>query len=238
MARKRRGKQRAPDESSVSPAPTRSAEVHEAPCHLLGLPNELLLPIIQQVTLQSSTGSPIRIDEAVGSTKPSVNTLYGEIGYRQGTEPLLQPAIAGVCRFLRQEALPLFYDQNIFYTRIDRASLRAVRHWLDCIGEANAMTLSPLVLHDTRLSWNSCYCDVVETVEWLMDALNESPYTLAVRVATGMLVLERFAGAFTLQIRLDAPEQVEAEGDWEGAKDWVRRVGFDCQPLSRAAISR
>jgi len=220
-----------------SRAPVTEAQ-NEAPFRLLDLPNELLLPILDMAVTVSCKGNPIRIHYAVRSKKSNVASPAGEIKYRKGAHMLMQPAITRVCRLLRNEGLPMFYKQNTFYSWHNRYSFRAVRRWLDDIGQVHASNMMQLFIDRSRSSTDDsteCTCMLAEVLHDLRAALNGMTYNLVMRVRSGKIVLDCVAGVAVVQVKLKGVREDWQDEAWGSAKGWIQKLKPSCFPLSEYA---
>ncbi|KAK5125855.1 hypothetical protein LTR85_012131 [Meristemomyces frigidus] len=236
MTRKRHGRPRA---SPPPPPLAPSATADQTPSRLLDLPNELLLPILELAVTCSTKEQPIKIDRAVKSKKSSTTSPLGVIRYRKGAELLLQPAITRVCRFLREEGLPMFYKKNVFYSHNNRHSFRAARRWLDGIGQVNMTRVTELYI-DITVGGGSliCACRLAVTLEQAVSAWSRDGNTLSVHVSSGKPILDRVTGAPAVRVRLEALDESEDVKEWVDAGAWASEFNGDCIDLSEKTLVR
>lgn len=234
MARKHIGPDSAetlPASESSSPSPTLSASLSDqAPFRLFDLPDELVLLVLEMAVVQSTKADPIKVDRAVKSKKSPTGATSSGINYRKGAEPLIQPAITRVCRAIRQEALPMFYKLNIFYTHNNRHSLRTMMRWFDGIGQANVANIRQLFV--AMFDVTSCTCSFICTcllvvMKRLGDGLRDDSYTRSVRVLGHRVVLEHVAGSTAFQISPNGIGNKRGDEVWKSAKEWADKSFYE-----------
>lgn len=132
----------------------------EGACRLLHLPIELQLTIYELVVLSPR---PLLLNSPCNSSYRGRREEHRKVEdeFKSGTRhPPLQPALTMTCRFIRAQALPLFYETNVFratYCHASRSySVTSANYpplrWLRMIGEKNRRSLRQLYFYDRNES--------------------------------------------------------------------------------------
>lgn len=153
-----------------------ATSVESPPCYLLKLPTELQLDIYELVVVENK---PLLTDFACNSS------YRGYTRRRLGNEeerawgwgdrkPPMQPALTRTCRFIRANALPLFYKKNVFrasYCHIyqERGISRTVT-WLRMIGPQNREMLRHFYFYDRNEDQDTMYSNSHELLQALKDS--------------------------------------------------------------------
>jgi hypothetical protein len=121
------------------------------PCYLLKLPTELQLDIYELVVVEDQPllvncpcNSSYRGRWEEGQTEEQ-RWEKGEI------RPPQQPALTRTCRAVRENALPIFYKENIFrasYCNATVSDLSAPIQWFRMIGQSNREMLRHFYFYD------------------------------------------------------------------------------------------
>ena len=121
------------------------------PCYLLKLPTELQLNIYELAVVEDK---PLLVNCPCNSTyreRRSVGYVEEAKWEKGEVRPPQQPALTRTCRFIRANALPIFYKQNIFRASYCHPSIPVLNgpiRWLRMIGPQNRELLRHFYFYD------------------------------------------------------------------------------------------